>query len=314
MFDLKIIDSHTHFLVKGTDIANIKGRYINSYGEKKWNILQDKNKYIQDRWSKAFNFPKHDPVEDSIEKTASKWLLELEKYNIEKIIFTTAGDQVTSNANMRKIIAIAPDKFIGYAHLDIFAKNAPEELDKAIGEYGLKGLKILAPDLEDRLDNKSLYPLWKVAEKHKIPVLIHFGILGGAGGIAKHVNISPIILHDIARAFPEIPFIVPHFGCGQTKDLLQVAWVCPNIYIDTSGSNQWTNWMPYSITVRDLFKKFYETIGPHRIIFGTDSMWFPRGFVSRYYEDQLRDCVELGMTEQEIELIFNKNIKHLLKL
>jgi uncharacterized protein len=314
MSDFKIIDSHTHFLVKGTDIVGTKEKYIDSFGEKKWNILQDKNRYIQKRWTKAFNFPNPDPVEDSIEETAAKWLLELEKNSIEKIIFATAGNQATSNKNMKKIVAIAPDKFVGYAFQDIFAKNAAGELEKALTEYGLKGLKILAPDLEGRLDDKSLYPLWEVAEKHKIPVLIHFGILGGAGGIAKHVNISPIILHDIARAFPEVPFIVPHFGCGQTKDLLQVAWVCPNIYIDTSGSNQWTNWMPYKITVKDLFKKFYETVGPQRILFGTDSMWFPRGFVKRYYEDQLRDCVELGMTEEEIKMIFNTNMKNLLDL
>ncbi|HJO95101.1 MAG TPA: amidohydrolase family protein [Victivallales bacterium] len=314
MSEFKIIDSHTHFLVKGTDIISVKERYVDSFGERKWNILQDKNRYIQKRWSKAFNFPNPNPVEDTIEETASKWLLELEKNNIEKIVFATAGNQATSNENMKRIVSIAPDKFVGYAFMNIFAENAAGELDKALTEYGLKGLKILAPDLEKKLDDKSLYPLWEVAEKHKVPVLIHFGILGGAGGIAKHENISPIILHDIARAFPEVPFIVPHFGCGQTKDLLQVAWVCPNIYIDTSGSNQWVNWMPYKLTVKDLFKKFYETVGPQRILFGTDSMWFPRGFVRRYYEDQLRDCVEIGMTDDEIKMIFNTNIRNLLNI
>ena len=314
MNNLQIIDSHTHFLVKDTDIVHTKQKYISKHGIKKWKILQSKNAYIQERWSKAYNFPTPDPIEDTVEETVEKWLKELDKYNIEKIVFTTAGDVNCSNENMRKIVSVAPDKFVGYAYLDIFKNNAHEELDKAISEYGLKGLKILAPDLDERLDSKKLTPLWEVAEKHKIPVLIHFGILGAAGGISEHVNISPIILHDVARAYPEVPFIIPHFGCAHTKDLLQLAWVCPNIYIDTSGSNQWVNWMPYPLTVKDLFKKFYETVGPKRIIFATDSSWFPRGFVKKYLESQMKDCVELGMSDDDIYNIFNGNIRTLLKL
>jgi uncharacterized protein len=312
MNSLSIVDSHTHFLVKGTEIVNTKQKYISKHGIKKWKILQGKNAYIQDRWSKAYNFPKPDPIENTIEETAAKWLKEIETHNIERIVFTTAGDVNCSNENMKKIISIAPDKFTGYAYLDIFKDNAPEEFDKAISGYGLKGLKILAPDLDERLDSKKLYPLWEVAEKYKTPVLIHFGILGAAGGISDHVNISPIILHDVARAFPEVPFIIPHFGCSHTKDLLQLAWVCPNIYVDTSGSNQWVNWMPYPLTVKDLFKKFYETIGAQRIIFATDSSWFPRGFVTKYLESQMKDCVELGMSDNDIYSIFNGNIKSLL--
>ena len=306
MKDFKIIDAHAHFLVKNTDIVSTREKYISQNGIKKWDILQEKNKYIQERWSKAYNFPQPDPIEDTIEETAEKWLLEIDKYNLEKIIFATAGNVENSNENMRKVISIAPDKFIGYAYLDVFKDNAADEFEKAIFEYGLRGLKILAPDVEERLDSKKLYPLWKVAEKYKVPVLIHFGILGGAGGISHHVNISPIILHEVARSFPEVPFIIPHFGCAHTKDLLQLAWVCPNIYVDTTGSNQWVNWMPFPLTVRDLFKKFYETIGSKRIIFGTDSAWFPRGFVDKYFEMQIKDCVELGMTEDDIYGIFKR--------
>ena len=314
MDNFKVIDSHTHFLVRGTNVANIKKKYVAKHGIEKWKRLQPQNSYIQERWSKAYTFPKPDPIEHTIEETAEKWLKEVEENNLERIIFTTAGGTDCSNKNMKKIVSIAPDKFVGYAYIDIFDESAPEELERSITEYGLKGLKILAPDLDEKLDSEKLYPLWQVAEKYKIPVLIHFGILGAAGGISHHINISPIILHDVARAFPEVPFIIPHFGCAHVKALLQLAWVCPNIYVDTSGSNQWTNWMPYPLTIKDLFKKFYETIGSKRIIFGTDSSWFPRGFVSKYLEFQMKDCVELGMSNNDIHSIFNGNIKKLLKI
>ena len=66
--------------------------------------------------------------------------------------------------------------------------------------------------------------------------------------------------------------------------------------------------MPYPLTTKDLFKKYYETIGPDRILFGTDGSWFPRGFVSEYLDVQMRDCVELGFSDEDIQKIFAGNI------
>ena len=70
--------------------------------------------------------------------------------------------------------------------------------------------------------------------------------------------------------------------------------------------------MPYPLTVRDLLLKYYQTIGPRRILFGTDSGWFPRGFVKQYFDTQMRDCVELGFPNEDIDLIFSGNAKRLL--
>ena len=73
------------------------------------------------------------------------------------------------------------------------------------------------------------YPLWQVAEKHQVPVLFHFGIMGAAGGIMDHVNMSPKIIQNVAKAFPDVIFIVPHYGCSKVEDTLFLCWVCPNV-------------------------------------------------------------------------------------
>jgi uncharacterized protein len=308
--NFKIIDSHVHFDVKGYDITNIRKDYLDEYGAEKFKKLQEKNRYIHERWKKAWNFPDPEPIGEDVKVTAEKWLKEMDDNNIEKMIFVTGG----CNEVLSDVIKLHPDRFVGYAHHNPFEKDSSQKLEDAIANKGLKGYKILAPGLHGKIDDEVLNPVWDVAEKYKLPVLIHFGILGAAGGIADDYNISPMRIHNIARAYPDISFIIPHFGCGQPGDLLQLAWVCSNVYVDTSGSNQWTRWMPYPLTVRDLFKKYYETIGPERIIFGTDSSWFPRGFVKRYFEDQMRDCIELGMSQEDIENIFRNNIVRLLGL
>jgi uncharacterized protein len=308
--DFKIIDSHMHFQVKDYDIVSVKKDYIEKYGAQKYNKLEEKNKYQSILWRKAWGFPDPEPAGDNVKETAKRWIGEMDKYNLERLVFVTGG----GNQILSQIINLYPDKFIGYAHHNPFSKNADKELEHAVKNLNLKGYKILAPDLKGKLDDPSLNSLWDVAEKYQLPVLIHFGIMGAAGGIADSYNINPMVIHDVARTHPDIPFIIPHFGCGHPEQLLQLAWVCPNVYVDTTGSNQWTRWMPYPLTVKDLFKKFYETVGPERIIFGTDSEWFPRGFVKRYLDDQLRDCYELGMKEEEIKCIFRDNIAGLLKI
>jgi predicted TIM-barrel fold metal-dependent hydrolase len=43
-----------------------------------------------------------------------------------------------------------------------------------------------------------------MAEKYQLPVLIHFGILNGGGGIGNAINMNPLVIHDIAKGFPDI--------------------------------------------------------------------------------------------------------------
>ncbi len=86
------------------------------------------------------------------------------------------------------------------------------------------------------------------------------------------------------------------------------------MYIDTSGSNQWMRWMPYPLDLEILFRKTSELIGAERIIFGTDSNGFPRGYVYRYLQEQVRTCREINMREEDIEKIFGNNARTLLKI
>ncbi|MGI6640978.1 MAG: amidohydrolase family protein [Limnochordia bacterium] len=55
-------------------------------------------------------------------------------------------------------------------------------------------------------------------------------------------------------------------------------------------------------------------LGPDRIMFGTDSSWFPRGFVVSYFEEQLRICRRLNVSDEGVDKIFYANAARLLKI
>ncbi|MCK4399657.1 amidohydrolase family protein, partial [Candidatus Bathyarchaeota archaeon] len=109
-------------------------------------------------------------------------------------------------------------------------------------------------------------------------------------------------------------FVVPHFGACYLRELLQLCWACPNVLIDSSGSNQWMRWMPYQLTMKDLIRKTMETVGPERLVFGTDSSYFPRGFSVEYLRQQLMACHSIGLERGSIEKIFHGNAARLLGL
>lgn len=296
----RLIDSHVHF--PAIDFMG-NGKDLSNPYPHKWLEVE------KAKWRAAWDFPTPEKTTDE-EAAIENWYQEAIKYDIDKIVFVTGG----GNKRLSEIVSSHPDRFIGYAHHDPSEPDAAETLEYYIREKGLKGYKILAPRIDTPMNDKSMYPVWEVAQDLEIPVLIHFGIMGGAGGIGNHININPIIIHDVAKAFPKMNIIVPHFGCGYVFETLNLCWSCPNVVIDTSGSNQWMRWMPYEVTLQGLYKKYYETVGPERILFGTDSSWFPRGFAHAYLEEQMRAMVYSGFTAEERDLILYKNISNLLSL
>ncbi|BFT70831.1 amidohydrolase family protein [Paenibacillus sp. P36] len=264
-----------------------------------------------ERMRLTWDFPSQpDNEEESKRPLIDRWINELDRYSIGGINFLTAWNNDDLAAQIRKY----PDRVTGFAHHAIEEPNAAEELQRAVDTLGLKGYKIFGPLVEIPFHDPRLAPVWRFLSERKLPVLIHFGLLGHTGGIVQHLNINPLAIFNVAREYPDIPFIIPHFGAGYFQELLHLCWSCPNVYIDTSGSNQWIRWSPYELTLETLFRKTYELVGPERIIFGTDSSTFPRGFVYRYLQDQVRVCRDLRFSETDIELIFGNNARKLLQV
>lgn len=312
--DLHVIDVHAHFPIKGDASQSLRSRERGVIDNPKVAEREAHRNQILERtrhqWRMAFDFPEPETEPRSSEEQADRWVAELDKYGIERIGFVTGRD----NDELSRVVQMYPDRFVGFAHHDITQPDAAEELERAVTKLGLKGLKLLAPAIPLLINDRSLYPVWETCERLGIPVLIHFGMLGAAGGVSYHPNISPSVLEPVARDFPTVDFIIPHFGIQHVTDLLFLCWSCPNVNVDSSGSNQWVRWMPYNLTLDDLFRKFYETIGPERILFGSDSSWFPRGFANRYLQDQLRICRFMNMPHEHLQMIFGGNAARILDI
>src|ERR1039458_4591984 len=135
-------------------------------------------------------------------------------------------------------------------------------------------------------------------------VFVHCGVL--SVGVRKKLGLpspfdmrfsNPIDLHAVALRYPELPFIVPHFGAGYFREALMLAGQCPNVYLDTSSTN---NWMRYDgLDLKTVFARALDVAGASRLLFGTDSSFFPCGWNSGVFEAQARALLELGIGAED---------------
>ena len=311
LYGLKVIDFHSHFPIQRPGGRDWRRRLVERYGEIRADIILENSRMYRDKWRRMWAFEPPEEAVHSDEEQARRWVEDMDRKGLERVNFVMGG----GNDNLAGIVKQYPERFTGFAHHSVFGEGAAEELERAVTQLGLKGFKLIASNQTQPIDSEEAYPVWEMADRLGVPVLIHFGVLGGGGGPAYDVrNLNPLSFWKVCSDFPTLKVVIPHFGACYWRELLQLCWQCPNVYVDTSGSNQWMRWMPYPLSIKDLFRKAYETIGAERMIFGTDSSYFPRGFSIEYLREQLRVCHDLGFPEADIQRIFYDNAAGLLGL
>ena len=88
---------------------------------------------------------------------------------------------------------------------------------------------------------------------------------------------------------------------------------CANVHLDTSSSNSWIRYTP-GLTLETVFKSALAVAGARRLLFGTDSSFFPRGWQRGIYDAQLAALSALGVAAEDQALIFGGNFDRLFPL
>jgi predicted TIM-barrel fold metal-dependent hydrolase len=158
-----------------------------------------------------------------------------------------------------------------------------------------------------------------VASQPGCIAFVHCGVL--SVGVRKKLGLpsnfdlrysNPIDLHAVALQFPELSFVIPHFGAGYLREALMLSDLCPNVYLDTSSSNSWLKYLPPSMTLAEVFKRTLDVTGPGRLLFGTDSSFFPRGWNAKIFDTQVEVLEEIRTTEETARLILGGNLHRML--
>ena len=131
-------------------------------------------------------------------------------------------------------------------------------------------------------------------------LFVHCGVL--SVGVRRKLGLAsrfelrygqPLDVQRFAVDHPSLPIIVPHFGAGFFREALMLAEACPNVVLDTSSTNGWVRYHP-GLTLTDVFRTAMAVVGPDRLMFGTDSSFFPRGWQAPIYDTQRAILEQLG--------------------
>ena len=157
-------------------------------------------------------------------------------------------------------------------------------------------------------DDRVRPTLEKCAEL-KIPIIIHFGVSIGVQADMRYAN--PLDLQPVARDYPDLNFIIAHFGAGYFRESLMLLYQTNNVNLDTSGSNIWRKYQPVKLSVMELLERAIDAGGVDRILYGSDSSFFPRGYRANILEAQLNASNKLDLSKKDISAIFGLNARRL---
>lgn len=244
------------------------------------------------------------------------WLKELDSHSVERaIIFASLPEEA---AAVSEAVKNSNGRLVGFCMVNPKLDAAVQRVHTLAKDFGYRGV-LLFPALHHyHLYETSLLPFFEAVAENRLQVLTHFGILQvklrDTLGLPRAYDsrfANPLDLQTVANRFPQINFIIPHFGCGFFRETLMLGMQCENIYVDTSSSNNWILTQPHPLSLVEVFQKTRAVFGVKRILFGTDSGVFPRGWRKDIFEEQKFAMHPAGFSEAEMEMVFGGNAKRL---
>jgi predicted TIM-barrel fold metal-dependent hydrolase len=152
------------------------------------------------------------------------------------------------NEYIAAVVRSDPGRFIGFASVNPAYRGvraAVEELERAITELGLTGLKLYPMYQHWAANDPELaFPIYAKAQELGIPVMIH---QAGSTRIDAKLELGrPAILDDIGREFRDLRVIIAHCGLPWVDEALYLLTKHPNFYAELS-------YLIATLTRRDLF-------------------------------------------------------------
>jgi len=262
----------------------------------------------------------HEREDTDLKLNTPEMMLEaMEKNNLERAVvlpinyseyFPLTGDErqdwlKANNDRQAALMKESDGRLVAFADCalgDIYGGSwrVATELERAIKELGLQGLKIHPSNLKIAADDPRLFPIVKKAGGLKIPIVIHSypSASDPMFDLSAPERIFRLIWAVGLDPDERPPFIVAHIGGVRFLET-----IVGGGYVDLSGT---------LLDICDLYgtefaERLLRRIGLNRVLFGTDYPIFP---YERYFEvlDQMH------FTAAEIEQIAYKNAAKILGL
>lgn len=283
---MEIIDAHAHIwtCVNGERSGHVRCR-SDRYGKARvWSTWRSGEVpgFRADKWSMGKEVIErwippsfiHTVVDPEVLIEYMDWI------GVSKAILMQAPTYGNQNEYYREVLDRYPDRFCGGMALVDARKDISEmceDLDYAMVELGLKGVKFETPDSEIWVDERKYDPFWK-----KLADLD--GILGIDLGweVGNPYTFQIDRLENLMERFETMPVVVMHLGVSNLLDMSQRPpfpdlqrtlrlgkyknlWFELASIVHMGGEEEY----PFP-RVQEIVRVAFEIVGPERLIWGSD--------------------------------------------
>ena len=298
----KIFDVHVHF-------------YSNTY----FRFLVKQKAHRADLSSELRNIAAKGHIEipgEDPTQLAKRWIEMIDKWKIERLLLigSVPGDE----ESVLKAVQAYPTRFTGFFTVDPNSNVLMDNATNRLSKQKFRGFFLYPSLYQISVADDWLAPLFTLAQQQKAVVFTQFGKLvmkprdyAEIPTVTDDAFAHPKELIPVAKKYPGVRFVIPNFGAGMFEETLDVGKQCPNVYVDTAGSNSWTTEHPERPDLRKVFQKMLEVFGSGRILFGSASGLFPRGYRYDILDNQLKLLQEMRIPIPDIKKIFYENLAKL---
>ena len=228
------------------------------------------------------------------------------------------------------------NRFVGLAHVPPFGEDgALEELERAIKEYGLKGVCITTSFKGLYPDDKAYWPFYQKVNELDVPIFVHaagcpvcapilepYELTTTIGRPLDHTLVTTRVLYGgVLEEFPKLRFLMGHLGGAfyillrrlipDPKSARQLSAVPKRDYAEQLR-RIWFDTAPSFFQGPAQIRCAIETLGLDRIVFGSD---YPAGTKSGIVMPEgVGHIQNLGLSDAEKNALLSETARELFRL
>jgi predicted TIM-barrel fold metal-dependent hydrolase len=258
------------------------------------------------------------PPED-VARHLARWIADLDRHRVEHMAaFASVPEEIPA---VGEAAAQSGGRLSAFALVNPRAEGVAERVRALLAGGVFKGVLVFPAMHHFRIGGPEARGLLEALRETRATIFVHCGLLvvklRDLFGLPRPQDLdfaNPLSIVPAANAFPEVTFVIPHFGAGFFREALLAGAQCPNVCVDTSSSNSWRKAQFPVPSLREVFERSLDVFGPERVLFGTDSNTFPTGWRKDRYEEQKAALQACGVAADDQERIFAGNARRLLRL
>lgn len=200
-----------------------------------------------------------------------------------------------------------PDRIVAFAGVDPRRSDAVDILDRAVNDYGCRGLKY-HPAAGFYPDSEESYRVLEKAQELNIPLLSHLGPISKP---LKSKYARPVYLDTIVSDFPKLTVIGAHMGhCWWHEMVNLISAKATTLYADFSGQQ---------VTARRNFAEFchmlraaFDEADASKFLWGTDNPILEAVIPMKDWLNMIKELPDnapdgIKFTKEEIDAVLGEN-------